>query len=72
MVLSLSKYENISKEEFTQELSDTNSSFTNNLIIKLTNLLEKFNKFTSKYDKLHSELQQYKKYNIYLLAIIIP
>ena len=72
MVLSLSKCENISKEEFTQELSDTNSSFTNNLIIKLTNLLEKFNKVTSKYDKLHSELQQYKKYNIYLLAIIIP
>lgn len=72
MVLSLSKYENISKEEFTQELSDTNSSFTNNLIIKLTNLLEKFNKFKSKYDKFHSELQQYKKYNSYLLAIIIP
>ena len=29
---------------------------------KLNNLLEKFNEFLSKFDKLHSELQQCKKF----------
>ena len=34
----------------------------------LTDLSEKFNKFTSKYDKVYSELQQWKNFNSHLLT----
>ena len=37
----------------------------------MRNLLEKFNEFLSKYDKVHSDLQQFKKFNPYLLTRII-
>ena len=47
----------MSKEELTQELTDINSSFANNINAKLTDLPERFNKFTSKYDNIYSELQ---------------
>ena len=53
MVLTRSQYENISKEELIQELTDINSSFLNDINAKLTGLLEKFNEFTSKYDKVY-------------------
>ena len=33
-----------------------------------SNLLEKFNEFSSKYDKVHSELQQSEKFNSHLLT----
>ena len=61
----------MSKEELIQELTDINSSFVNNINAKLTDLSEKFNKFTSKYDKVYSELQQYKSLNSHLLTRII-
>ena len=48
MVLTQSQYENMSKEELTQELTDINSSFVNNINANLTDLSEKFNEFTSK------------------------
>ena len=54
MVLTRSQYENMSKEELTQELTDINSSFANDINAKLTDLSERFNKFTSKYDKVYS------------------
>ena len=60
MVLTWSQYKNVSKEELIQELTDKNSSFVNNINAKLTNLSEKFNKFRSKYEKVYSELQQWK------------
>ena len=56
MVLTRSQYENMSKEELIQELTDINSSFVNDINTKLTDLSEKFNNFTSKYDKVYSEL----------------
>ena len=56
MVLTRSQYESMSKEELIQELSDINSSFVNDINAKLTGLSEKFNEFTSKYDKVYSEL----------------
>ena len=58
MVLTQSQYENISKEELIQELTNINSSFVNGINTKLTDLSDRFNEFTSKYDKVYSELQQ--------------
>ena len=71
MVLTRSQYENISKEELIQELTKTNSSFVNDINAKLTDLSDRFNEFTSKYDKVYSELQQCKSYNSHLLTRII-
>ena len=67
MVLTRSQYENMSKEELIQELTDINSSF---VYTKLSNLEEKFNDFLSKYDNVNSELQQCKKFNSHLLTRI--
>ena len=60
MVLTRSQYENMSKEELIQELTDINSSFVNYINTKLSNLDEKFTEFLSKHDKVNSKLQQYK------------
>ena len=72
MFLMKSQYKNMSKEELIQELTDINSSFVNSINAKLTDLSEKFIKFTSKYDKVCSELQQCKSFNSCLLTRIIP
>lgn len=45
------------KEEHIQELTDISSSFVSNINAKSTGLLEKSNEFTTKYDKVYSELQ---------------
>ena len=58
----------MSKEELIQELT---KSFVNDINAKLTDLSDRFNKFTSKYDKVYSELQQCKSYNFHLLTRII-
>ena len=71
MVLTPSHFENMSKEELIQELTDIDSSFVNDINIKMSNLSEKFNDFLSKYDEVHSELQQCKKFNSHLLTWII-
>ena len=63
MVLTRSQYENMSKEELIQELTNINSSFVNDINAKLTDLSDRFNEFTSKYDKVYSELQPCKSYN---------
>ena len=70
MVLTRSQYENMSKEELVQELTDINYSFVNDINAKLTNLSERFNEFTSKYDKVYSELQQCKSFNSHILTRI--
>ena len=61
----------MSKEELIQELTDINSSFVIDINAKLTDLSERFNKVTSKYDKVYSELQQCKNFNSHLLTRII-
>ena len=71
MVLTRSQYENMSKEELIQELTDINSSFVNDINGKLTDLSERFNEFTSTYDKVYSELLQCKSFNSHLLTRII-
>ena len=71
MVLTRSQYENMSKEELIQELTDINSSFVNDINTKQSNLEEKFNEFVSKYDKVNSELQQCKKINSHLLTRVV-
>ena len=71
MVLTRSQYENMSKEELIQELTNINSSFVNDINAKLTDLSDRFNEFTSKYDKVYSKLQQCKSYNPHLLTRII-
>ena len=71
MVLTRSHYENMSKEELIQELTDIYSSFVNVINVKITDLSERFNKFTSKYDKVFSELQQCKSFNSHLCTRII-
>ena len=71
MVLTRNQYENMSKEELIQGLTDINSSFVNDINTKLSNLEEKFNDFLSKYDNVNSELQQCKKFNSHLLTRII-
>ena len=65
MVLTQSQYENMSKEELIQELTDIKSSFVNDINTKLSTLGEKFNDFLLKYDNVNSELQQSKKILIY-------
>ena len=71
MVLTRSQYENMSKEELIQELTNINSNFVNDIIAKLTDLSDRFNEFTSKHDKVYSELQQCKSCNSHLLTRII-
>ena len=71
MVLTRSQYNNMSKEELIQELTDMDSSFVNDKNAKLTDLSERFNEFTSQYDKVYSELQQCKSFNSHLLTRII-
>ena len=61
----------MSQEELIQELSDINSSFVNDINAKLTDLSEKFDEFTSNYDKVYCELQQCKSFNSHLLTRII-
>ena len=61
----------MSKEELIQELTDINSSFVNDINIKLSNLEENFNDFLSKYDNINSELQQCKNFNSHLLRRIM-
>lgn len=58
MVLTCSQYENMSKEQPIQELTDINSNFVNDINAKLTGFLETLNEFTSKYGKVYSELQR--------------
>ena len=50
----------MSKEELIQELTKINSSFVNDINAKLTDLSDRFDKFTSKHGKVYSELQQCK------------
>lgn len=58
MVLTQSQDKNMSKEQLIQELTtDINSSFINDINLKLTDLSKKFNEFSSEYDKVYSELQ---------------
>ena len=71
MVLTRSQYENMSKEELIQVLTNINSNFVNDINAKLTELSDRFNEFKSKYDKIYSELQQRKSYNSHLLTRII-
>ena len=71
MVSTPGQYENMSKEEIIQKVTDINSSFVKHIDTKLSNLSEKFNEFLSEYDKVHSELQQCKKFNSHLLKRII-
>ena len=71
MVLTRSQYENMSKEELIQELTNIHSSFFNDINAKLTDLSDRFNKFLSKYNKVYSELQECKSYNSHLLTRII-
>ena len=68
MVLTPSQYKNMSKEELTQELTNINSSFVNDINAKLTDFSDRFYEFTSKYDKVYSDLQQCKSYNSHLLT----
>ena len=68
MVFTRSQYENMSKEEFIQEITDINSSFVNYINTRLSNLEEKFNDFLSKYYNFNSNLQQCKKSNSHLLT----
>ena len=70
MILTRSQYENTSKEELIQELTNINSSFVNDINAKLTYLSDRFNEFTPKYDNVYSELQQCKSYNSHLLTRI--
>ena len=47
------------------------AKIVNDINAKLTGLSEKLNEFTSKYDKVYSELQQCKSFNSHLLNRII-
>ena len=47
MVLTHSQYEDMSKEDLIQEMTDINSSFVNDINAKLTGLSDKLNEFTS-------------------------
>ena len=53
-----------------QELTDINSSFVNDINVKVSDLPETFNESTSKYDRVCFELQQCKSFNSHLLTRI--
>ena len=55
MVLTHSHFENMSKEELIQELTNINLSFVNDINGKLSDLSDRVNEFTSEYDKIYSE-----------------
>ena len=61
----------MSKEELIQELTNINLGFVNAINAKLSDLSERFNEFTSKFDKVYLELQHCKSYNSHLLTTII-
>ena len=61
----------MSKEELIQQLTNINSSFVNNANANLSDLSDRFNEFMSKFDKVHSELQQCEIYNSHLLSRLI-
>ena len=61
----------MSKEMLIQELTDINSSFVNDINVKVSDLPETFNEFTSKYDRVCFELKQCKSFNSHLLTRII-
>ena len=69
MVFHRIQYENMSKEEFIQELTISTQDLS--MISVRNNLSEKLNEFLSKYDKVPSEFQQCKKFNSHLLTRII-
>ena len=69
--MTQSQYETMSKEELIKEYTDVKLSFVNDIDTELNNLSEKFNEFTSKHDKVHSEMQNCKKFNSHLLTIIL-
>ena len=71
MVLIGSQYENMSKEKLIEELTNIDSSFVNDINAELSDLSDRFNEFTSKYDIVCSELQQCKSFNSHLLTWII-
>ena len=71
MVLTRSQYENMSKEELIQELTNINSSFVNDINAELTDLSDRFNKFMSKYDKVYFELHNVKATTLIYFVIII-
>ena len=48
MVLTRSQYENMSKEELIQLLTDVNLSFVNDINAELTGVSEKFSELTFK------------------------
>ena len=60
----------MSKEELIQKLTNINSSFVNDINAKLSDLFERINEFTTKSEKVYSELQQCKSYNSHLLTRI--
>ena len=71
MVLTRSQYENMSKEELIQELTNINSSFVNDINAKLTDLSEGLTSLHQSYDNVYSELQQCKSCHSHLLTRII-
>ena len=71
MILTQNQFENMSKEGLIQELTNINSSFANDIDAKLSDLSNTFSEFTSKHDKVCSELQQCKNYNSHLLTRIV-
>ena len=71
MVLTRCQYKNMRKEKLTQELNDINSSSVNGVNVTLTDLCERFDAFTSKYDKVYSDLRQCKSFISHLRTRII-
>ena len=71
MVLTRCQYKNMRKEKLNQELNDINSSSVNDVNATLTDLRERFDEFTSKYDQVYSDLRQYKSFISHLLTRII-
>ena len=72
MVLTQTQYENMSKEELIQELTNVNSSFVNDVNVKLTCLKSLMSSHQKVWHgKVYSELEQCKSFNSYLLTRII-
>ena len=71
MVLTRCQYKNMRKEKLTQELNDINSSSVNDVNATLSDLCERFDEFTSKYDKVYSDLRQCKSFISHLRTRII-
>ena len=65
------KFKYVFNSKSVRKYEERNSNVFNNFNTKLNEFSQKLNEFSLKYDKVHSDLHENKKFNAYLLTIFI-